>query len=72
MTRAEHMEWSKSRAKEILDSGDIHGAYASMVSDMGKHDETAGHIGIGLGIAMLMAGHLSSRQQMAEFIDGFN
>jgi hypothetical protein len=72
MNRQEHMDWSKSRAKEILASGDISGAYASMVSDLGKHAETADHAAIGLGMMLMMGGHLSSCAEMEKFIDGFN
>lgn len=72
MTREEHMNWCKSRAKEYLASGDIKNAYGSMVSDLGKHPETAGHSGIELGMMMLMGGHLNSAPEMEKFIDGFN
>ena len=42
MTREEHLEWSKARALEYL-PGDPEQAAASFVSDLGKHDELAGH-----------------------------
>lgn len=38
-TRAEHLAWCKARAVEMLDSGDIAGAAASMISDLNKHTE---------------------------------
>lgn len=37
-TREEHLNWCKARALEILDSGDVQGAFASMTSDLGKWD----------------------------------
>lgn len=40
MTRAEHLAWAKARALEYLDRGDAANALASMISDLGKHDET--------------------------------
>jgi hypothetical protein len=40
MTRAEHVEWAKRRATEQVDRGDGPGAIASMLSDLGKHEET--------------------------------
>ena len=39
-TRAEHVRWCKQRALEYIDLGQPDRAYASMVSDMGKHKET--------------------------------
>lgn len=41
-TRAEHVEWCKQRALALLDAGDIEQALTSMMSDLGKHDETKG------------------------------
>lgn len=35
MNRSEHLEWAKGRALELLDAGDIGGAWASFASDMG-------------------------------------
>ena len=72
MTRNEHLDWCKKRALEYIDSGDLNEAYASMASDLGKHPETEGHIAIGLGLQMLMAGHLSTDDKMRKFILGFN
>jgi hypothetical protein len=72
MTRAEHMDWCKKRALEVLETGDVQGAYASMVSDLGKHEETAGHVGITLGMMQMIGGHLGTPAQMRHFIEGFN
>lgn len=72
MTRTEHMDWAKERAITIAKTGDIKGAWASMVSDLGKHDETAGHAAIELGMMMQMGGHLSSQPEMIKFIEDFN
>ncbi|KKN65636.1 hypothetical protein LCGC14_0479520 [marine sediment metagenome] len=57
--------------KEI-DSGDISGALGSMASDLGKHEETAGHDGIRLGMMLMMSGGLSTAEKMKKFINGFN
>ena len=70
-TRAEHLAWCKQRAIEYCDHGDDAEAFASMSSDLGKHEETANHSGIQLGMMRLMAGHLSGNK-MREFINGFN
>ena len=72
MTRAEHLAWCKRRALEYVEAGDIQQAFTSMASDLGKHDETAGHSAIQLGMMMLMGGHLSTATEMRKFINGFN
>ena len=72
MTRTEHLEWCKKRALEYVDAGDNRNAATSMMSDLRKHDETSNHVGISLGIALMMEGHLSSSAAMRKFIDGFN
>ena len=72
ITREEHMAWCKQRALEYLKAGDDSQAFASMMSDLGKHPETAGHIGIELGTTLLISGNLSKPGQMREFLEGFN
>ena len=73
MTRAEHLQWSKDRANSILDSGGlIENAFASMVSDLKKHDDLRDHSAIQLGMMMLLGGHFSSVDDMRKFINGFN
>jgi hypothetical protein len=72
MTREEHLDWCKQRAREYVDRGDLSNAYASMASDLGKHPETEGHQAIQLGMMLMMGGHLSSAAEMRKFIDGFN
>lgn len=71
-TRTEHLAWCKSRALEYCDMGDTSQAFASMVSDLGKHPETANHSAVQLGMMRLMGGHLSEPNKMREFINGFN
>lgn len=72
MTRQEHMEWCKQRAREYLDRGDCSSAWASMVSDLGKHPETQEHAGIQLGMMQVMGGMLNTEPKMRTFIEGFN
>lgn len=72
MTRRQHLDWCKERALAELENGPTHLAFASMASDMRKHPETAGHIAIELGMQMLVAGFLSTKAEMREFIEGFN
>lgn len=71
-TRAEHLQWCKDRALEYVESGDLNNAWASMASDMTKHDETKNHSAIMLGSEMLFSGHLSTADEMTKFINGFN
>lgn len=39
MTRDEHLEWAKERALKYADEGDINNAFASIASDLSKHEE---------------------------------
>ena len=72
MTREEHLAWSKKRALEYVDNNDIQQAYSSMASDLQKHEGTAGHIGIELGMLQMMGGMLKTPCDMRIFINGFN
>jgi len=72
MTRQKHLEWCKTRALEYVVSGDCGQAITSMMSDLGKHDETQGHAGIQLGVCLMMMGSLSSPEEARKFIEGFN
>lgn len=67
-TRAEHLAWCKKRALAYLPD-DPTGAFTSMASDLNKHEETRGHIGIELGTMMLMTNNLGD---MRDLIEGFN
>lgn len=71
MTRNEHIEWCKTRAKEIAETGDINDAFASMCSDLNKHDETRDHPAIELGFKLLISKNLQTKEEMLNFIDGF-
>ena len=74
MNRQEHLQWCKDRALEYVDAGDLEQALASLTSDLGKHPETQHHVRdtCPLGMQLLMAGHLSTPQEMREWITGFN
>lgn len=72
MTRAEHLRWCKDRALEYARMGQPQEAMTSMFSDLGKHPETEGHLGIELGMMMLLAGLLDTGAKAAKFIEGFN
>lgn len=70
--RSEHLAWCKKRALEYVDAGDTEQAFASMGSDLNKHPDTRGHVGISLGVTLMMAGKLNSPAEMRKFIEGFN
>ncbi len=70
-TRAEHLAWCKERALEYVDLDDLPSAVASMVSDLGKHDETRG---IALPVMALAFAAIESgdKAEVRRWIEGFN
>ncbi|MDP2566439.1 hypothetical protein [Pseudoalteromonas marina] len=73
LNRADHLNWCKSRALEILEKkGDSSEAFNSMCSDLQKHDDTCNHVGISLGFAQMLGGSLKSTSDVRNFIEGFN
>ncbi len=72
MNRQEHMDWAKQRAMEYLDKSseyyNINDAIASMIKDLGKHEETKGSLEI---VAMLML-TVTDHHSAVRFIEGFN
>ena len=78
-TRAEHLTFCKARALRELGyyierdlPNAAQNAFVSIASDLGKHPETAGHLGIQLGLMQMLAGLLRTPEQMRRFIEGFN
>lgn len=71
-SRAEHIDWAKERALEIVSKGQWLGGWISMVSDLQKHEETKDHIAVELGNRLLIAGHINNEATMRKFIEGFN
>ena len=72
MNRAEHLQWAKDRALEILETGTTAEAYTSFLSDMGNHDETREHPMLTPGFQMLWSGMITSKDDMKKFINDFN
>ncbi len=66
--RAKHMKWCKERALDYLGKGKRTDAVASMLSDLGKHPETASSAKLGFMLSMA----ISSDNDAREFIEGFN
>ena len=71
-SRKQHMDWCKKRALEYVEICDIYNAWNSMVSDLGKHPETANHIAIALGNELLISNNLNTPEKMKTYIEGFN
>lgn len=69
MTRSEHIRWCKQRAREHITRGDLSQAVASMISDLGKHPETAGFLF--LSAIGLNAAARGDRREVESFINGF-
>ena len=72
MNRSEHLQWSKDRAIEYVDDNNLGEAFASFMSDMGKHSETRNHLALELGMTLLFSGNLSTSDKMRSWISGFN
>lgn len=74
MNRQEHLQWCKDRALALVDTGNHADALASMLSDLGKHPETAGVANImgPFGMMQLATGQFADPEQIRKFINGFN
>ena len=70
MTRQEHLDWCKGRARWYLDHGNVADAIASMSSDLGKHDDTKA-IGKKLMPLALMYAMNNDAAGARRFIEGF-
>ena len=71
-TRAEHLAWCKQRALEYVEQGDLHNAFASLMSDLRKHPETEKHGATDLGMMLMLGGMLDTAKDMRDFISGCN
>lgn len=72
MTRTEHLQWAKERAKVYLEEGDWKNTWISFCSDISKHTETQDHIGVKLGLMMVMNGQIHDAASLRNYIEGFN
>lgn len=68
MDRQQHLEWAKERARQYLKAGDYPQALASMLSDLGKHPETAGSVEFGCFLMLAVRDVADARR----FVEGFN
>ncbi len=72
MDRSEHLQWCKDRALAYVDDGKLPDAIGSMLSDLGKHPETAKHVAIGLTGMLMFGGYLNEVDEVRRHIEGFN
>lgn len=72
MTKEEHLAWAQRRALAYCDLGDTTQAFASLVSDFQKHPDLREHIGLPLGVQLLIIGDLAHPAAMRRFILGFH
>lgn len=73
MTREEHLKLCKERAIAEMDYyKDPSKGIVSMMSDIRKHPETASETLMALCAMQLLKNPKPSRQQVIDFIDGFN
>lgn len=70
-TRSDHLAWAKQRALEYVDAGRPADALSSLISDLGKHPETKGHVGIELTGMLAMGGFLNDASEVRRHIEGF-
>lgn len=71
-SRDEHLAWCKKRALEILDSGDIDGARASMISDLQKWQKPLYQPEIFQLVCADGVLFCKTAAQMRHWIEGFN
>ena len=71
-TRSEHIEWCKQRAREYYRRGEPDNALLSMIRDLDRHPETAGHQAARVALILRgMAEHSSTQSDVLEFIDNY-
>jgi hypothetical protein len=70
-TRADHLAWSKGRALEHVDAGDLRQAVASMGSDLKSHPQTDNPALNGLVMIGLMYAGDGDRAAVRRWIERF-
>jgi hypothetical protein len=71
MTRDEHIEWCKARARKYLDAGDVVNAIASMMADVTQHPETTEVLNPTLTLFGMMAAQNNDVGAARRFVEGF-
>jgi hypothetical protein len=71
-TEDEHIEECKRRALHYIEIGDTAQAFTSMISDLSKHEDTENHVGIQIGVGLMMVpGWITNRNEVKRWIEGF-
>lgn len=70
MNAAEHFDWAVGRAMEYVEADDPGNAMASLVSDLGKHEDTAGILTDELQYLFLGEVIIGGTQGARRFIEG--
>lgn len=70
MNAAEHFDWAVVRAMEYVELNDGANALASLVSDLGKHEGTAGILNQDLQGLFMMEVIINGAQGARRFIEG--
>jgi len=69
LTRDEHLQWSKRRAMDYVNRGDLFHALTSIEFDLRKHPETANHSSIDFGLRLYINGGLRTIEELRRFIE---
>lgn len=70
MNAAEHFAWARERATEYVEMGDGGTALSSLVSDLSKHEGTAGILTMDLQMLFMGEVMLAGAEGARRFIDG--
>lgn len=70
VTAAEHFDWAVGRAMEYVELNDAGNAIASLVSDLGKHEDTAGILTPDLMLLCTGEVMIGGAQGARRFIEG--
>lgn len=68
--REEHLQWCKDTAMEYWRAGDLENACASMIGDLGKHEETKNFNEYILALGIIYATQRDT-DGMRRWIEGF-
>ncbi len=71
MSRAEHISWCKDRALRYVEQGELANAVSSMISDLGKHLDTAKPVNRALAVIGMLEIQRGPDAVRA-WIEGFN
>jgi hypothetical protein len=71
-TARQHLDWATERAPEYFDDGDKRNAFASFLSDVGKHDGTRWIQAFPATFMLLEDGWRGGREHFKQQLSGFS